>query len=271
MEELKKVVLITGATKGIGRAIAFKSAELGLNLSLISRDYSELVKLKTTILDLYPIQVEIFEGNVSLESNCKKWIDHTVSTFKRIDYLFNNAGISMHALFEDCDIRVIKEVMDVNFWGMVYCTKFALPHIKNAKGHIIGISSIAGFKGLPGRTGYSASKFAMNGFLESLRIEQRHSGIHILIACPGYTKSNIRKVALNKFGISQGESPIDESKLMSAELVAEKIWKAVFSNKSYLILTSQGKFAILLNKISPKLADFITYLFISKEKNSVLK
>lgn len=271
MEELKKVALITGATKGIGRAIVFKSAELGLNLSLISRDYSELLKLKTALLEVYPIHVELFAGDVSLESNCREWIDHTLATFKRIDYLFNNAGISMHALFEDCDIKVLKNVMDVNFWGMVYCTKFALPHIKNTKGHIIGISSIAGFKGLPGRTGYSASKFAMNGFLESLRIEQRHSGIHILIACPGYTKSNIRKVALNKSGMPQGESPIDESKLMSAEMVAEKIWKAVFSKKSYLILTSQGKFAILLNKISPKLADFITYLFISKDKNSVLK
>lgn len=271
MEELKKVALITGATKGIGRALAIKGAELGLNLSLFSRDFSELLSLKNDVLKKYQIQIEIFSGDVSIEKDCNSWINQTIENFGRIDYLFNNAGISMHALFEECDIHVLEKVMGVNFWGMVYCTKFALPYLKESKGHIIGISSIAGFKGLPGRSGYSASKFAMNGFLESLRVENRYSGIHILIACPGYTKSNIRKVALNKSGLAQGESPINESKLMNPELVAEKIWKAVFSKKSYLILTSLGKFSVLLNKISPRLADYVTYLFISKENNSVLK
>src|ERR1019366_6162034 len=140
----------------------------------------------------------------TVEEDCKHLINQAITTFGKIDVLVNNAGISMRALFKDVDISVLKAVMDVNFWGTVYCTKYAMPEILKTKGSIVGVSSIAGYKGLPGRTGYSASKFAMNGFLDALRVENLKTGVHILTACPGFTASNIRNTALNKTGTPQG-------------------------------------------------------------------
>src|SRR5690606_5748812 len=148
------------------------------------------------------------------EEDCERLIQATIQQFGRIDLLINNAGISMRALFKDLDLKVLKQVMDINFWGTVYCTKFALPYLLQQKGSIVGISSVAGFKGLPARTGYSSSKFAMHGFLESVRIENLDAGLHVLIACPGFTASNIRNTALAKDGNIQGESPLDEGKIM---------------------------------------------------------
>src|SRR6185295_4919452 len=139
-------------------------------------------------------------ADVSKEEDCKRLIDETVKRFGRTDVLINNAGISMRALFEDVDLKVLKQVMDTNFWGTVYCTKYALPHLLKNKGRVVGISSIAGKKGLPGRTGYSASKFAMEGFLETIRTENLNKGLHVLVACPGFTSSNIRNNALSKDG-----------------------------------------------------------------------
>eukprot|EP01037_Dinobryon_pediforme_P000924 gene924-931_t len=123
----------------------------------------------------------------------------------------------MRALFNDTEIKVLQSVMDVNFWGTVYCTKYALPEIIKSKGTIVGVSSIAGYKGLPGRTGYSASKFAMNGFLDALRVENLKNGIHILTASPGFTASNIRNTALDKDGVQQGESTLHEEKMMTSD------------------------------------------------------
>ncbi len=134
--------------------------------------------------------------------------------------------------------------MDINFFGVVFATKACLPEIIKNKGSVIGISSIAGFRGLPGRTAYSASKFALNGFLETLRTELLYKGVHVLTACPGFTASNIRKRALTKDGTNQGESPREEEKMMTAEECAEHIYKATLKRKKILILTSQGKLII---------------------------
>jgi short-subunit dehydrogenase len=177
----------------------------------------------------------------------------------------------MRALFNDCDLSVIKQVMDVNFWGTVYCTKYALPHLLKKRGTVVGVSSIAGIKGLPARTGYSASKFAMHGFLESLRIENLNTGLKVLLACPGYTASNIRNAALNQHGNSQTESPYDESKLMPAEEVAQAIFKAVHKEKSYLYLSTQGKLTLWLNKFFPLWLDRLVYKTVAKEKDSPFK
>jgi len=146
----------------------------------------------------------------------------------------------MRGVFNDTDLSVLKSLMDVNFWGTVYCSKYALPHILKEQGSIVGVSSIAGFKGLPARTGYSSSKFAIQGFLESLRCENLETGLHVLIACPGYTASSIRENALNSKGEAQGKTPLKEDKLMSAETVADKIANAIDAKKTYLILTTQG-------------------------------
>ena len=177
----------------------------------------------------------------------------------------------MRGLFKDTDIEVLKKVMDVNFWGTVYCTKYALPELLKTKGTIVGVSSIAGYKGLPGRTGYSASKFAMNGFLDVLRIENLNTGVNVLTACPGFTTSNIRTNSLDKEGKQQGESSMDEEKMMSSEKVAIIIADGVERRARTLIMTGQGKLLVFLNKIVPGLVDKLVYNTIAKEKNSLLK
>ena len=265
---MSKVAIITGASSGIGRSLALKGAELGYKLALFARNYDALVSLKNEISQFSDSEVLLVNGDVSIENDCIQLIEQTVNTFHHIDILINNAGISMRSLFKDVDLTVIDSLMKTNFWGTVYCTKHALPYLLDRKGTVVGVSSIAGFKGLPARTGYSASKFAMQGFLESLRVENLKTGLHVLIACPGYTASNIRNTALNEKGEAQGDTPLNESKLMSSEKVASEIWNAIEKHKRYLILTLQGKMAVWLNKISSKLTDILTYNVIKKEPNS---
>jgi short-subunit dehydrogenase len=210
----------------------------------------------------------IVSADVSIEKNCEYLIHQTIQKYNRIDILINNAGISMRAAFLDLDVAVIKQLMDINFWGTVYCCKYALPYLIQAKGSIAGISSVAGFKGLPARTGYSASKFAMNGFLESLRLEMINKHVSVNIICPGYTNSNIRNAALNKAGNQQGETPLDEKKLMSAEQVAHEILLAIQNRKNFTVLTLLGKVTFWLNKFFPKFIDQQTLKLISKESGS---
>ena len=138
-------------------------------------------------------------------------------------------------------------------------------------GSVVGISSIAGYRGLPVRAGYSASKFAMNGFLEALRTEMLHSGVHVLTACPGFTASNIRFAALDSEGKSTGETVREEGSMMSSEECADHILKAVQQRKRELILTGQGKLVVFLNKWLPGLVDKLTYNALAKEKDSPLK
>jgi short-subunit dehydrogenase len=158
--------------------------------------------------------------------------------------------------------------MDINFYGTVYATKYALPHILQTKGSVLGISSIAGYRGLPGRTGYSASKFAMHGFLETLRTEVLEKGVHVMIACPGFTASNIRNAALTAQGQVQGQSPLDEGNIMSAEEVADRILKATRQRKRDLVMTAQGKLTVFLNKWLPGLTDRLVLKHFKKEKDS---
>jgi short-subunit dehydrogenase len=141
--------------------------------------------------------------------------------------------------------------MDINFYGTVYATKAALPWLKKSKGSIVGISSVAGFKGLPGRTAYSASKFAMEGFLEALEGELLRKGVHVLVACPGFTASRIRENALTKDGSSQKESPREEEKMMQPEEVAAKIHQAILKRQRRLVMSIEGKLSYWLNKFFP--------------------
>jgi len=211
------------------------------------------------------------EGDVSKEEDCKQLIHAAIQQFQTIHVLINNAGISMRALFADLDVNVLQQLMDVNFWGAVYCTKYAIPYLLKEKGSILSVNSIAGIKGLPGRTGYSASKFALNGFMESLRIENIKTGLHVGVIFPGYTASNIRNTALNKEGREQGETPFDESKLMPAETVAGYMVDMVKQRKRSVILTTQGKLLTWLNKVIPSFLDKMVYRTISKEKDSPFK
>ena len=176
----KKVVIITGASSGIGKALAEKYAAEGWRLVLGARREGRLKAIKTTL----NTEVLAVKTDVTRESDCKFLIEKAIEKFGRIDALINNAGISMRALFNETDLDVLHRVMNVNFWGTVYCTKYALPHLISSRGTVIGIISIGGYVGLPGRTGYSASKFAVRGFLETLRTENLKTGLHVLIASP---------------------------------------------------------------------------------------
>ena len=265
-----KVVIITGGTSGIGKACAKVFAIHGAKVIITGRNEINLMK---TVAEFGSESLEIFPiiADVSIEEDNKQMVEFALAKFGKIDVLINNAGISMRAMFNELDISVIKSVMDINFYGTVYATKYCLPEILKNKGHIVGISSIAGYRGLPARTGYSASKFAMMGFLESLRTELLHTGVHVLVACPGFTSSNIRNTALQADGTSQTESPLDESKIMSAEAVAQKIYEATVSRKRSLVLTTQGKLTVWLNKLLPQFMDKMVYNHFKKEGNSPLK
>ena len=265
-----KVVIITGATSGIGKALAYEFGKHGSKLVITGRRGEEL-KAIAEDLNKQSIEVLALQGDVSKEEDAKNIAAATVQRFGKIDVLINNAGISMRALFQDLQLEVFKKVMDVNFFGTVYCTKYALPYILQSQGSVVGISSINGKRATPARTAYSASKYAMEGFLEALRMEVMKKGIHVLSVCPGFTTSNIRNVALTADGHAQGESPRDESKMMSAEETAEYIYKAIVKRRRDLVLTTQGKLAVWLTKLFPSLMDKITYYFMAREDDSPFK
>ena len=262
-----KLVIVTGASSGIGRACAEKFAQEGANLVLAARSADKLSEVAENIAR-YGVQVLPVVTDVTREEDCKNLVEKALIKFGKIDVLVNNAGISMRASFSDLDISVLKKVMDVNFWGTVYCTRYAITSLLENKGSLVGVSSIAGYKGLPGRTGYSSSKFAMHGFFEALRIENIKKGLHVLIACPGFTASNIRNTALAADGSSQGETPRDEQKMMQPEEVAMHIVSAVKYKKDRLTLTFTGKLTVLLNKFFPKWVDKLVYNHMSKEPDS---
>ncbi len=265
-----KVIIITGGSSGIGKALAEVFGKAGARVVITGRNQQNLASAAAE-LNHQNIEVLSVVSDVSLEEECERVAQKTMEVFGTIDILINNAGISMRALFEDLDLSVIKKVMDINFFGTVYMTKYALPEIIKNTGSVVGISSIAGYRGLPGRTAYSASKFAMNGFLETIRTELKPKGVHVLVASPGFTNTNIRKTALTADGRSQAESPKDEDSLMSAEEVARAIFHAVLQRKRELILTRQGKLTVFLNKLFPGWMDGIVYRHFKKEEGSPLK
>lgn len=266
-----KIVIITGASSGIGKSLAHEFARRGATLVLAARQYVTLCEIAQQLQEQYTIKALAVQCDVTLESDCQHLINQAKLTFGQIDVLINNAGISMRALFKDVDVQVLKTLMDVNFWGAVYCTKYALPEITRTQGSIVGVSSIAGYKGLPGRTGYSASKFAMNGFLDSLRVENLKTGVHVMTACPGFTASNIRNTALNKEGNRQGESSMHEEKMMTSEEVAKRIADGVENRTRTLIMTGQGRLTVLLSKIFPAVLDKLVYNVFAKEKDPLLR
>ena len=262
-----KVVIITGASSGIGKALVYEFAKRGAKIAMGARNLDELHKIETDLksrgVDALSVQTD-----VTRETDCKNLIEKTVERFGKIDILVNNAGISMRALFEDLELDVIRRLMDVNFWGTVYCTKFAL----KTKGSLVGIISVAGFLGLPGRTGYSASKFAVRGFLNTLRVENLKKGLHVLVAAPGFTASNIRKTALVADGHQQGDSPRAENKMMSAERCAQIIVNGVVKRKREIVMTLvEGKISVFLSKWFPSLLDKLAYSHMAKEPDSPFK
>ncbi len=265
-----KTVIITGASSGIGRALSYEFAARGSKIVIGARNTDRLKEIAEDIKQQGG-EVVYTETDVTVEGDCKNLIDLAIENFGQIDVLINNAGISMRALFNDADVAVIKKVMDVNFFGTVYCTKSALPYLLKSKGSVVAVSSVAGIKGLPGRTGYSASKFAIHGFMESLRIENLKTGLHVLMAYPGFTASNIRNTALVADGKEQGASPLNEEKIMSSEEVAKHIYNAVKNKKSSMVLTAQGKLTVFLSKFFSSFLDKMVFNHMAKEPDSPFK
>ncbi len=264
-----KVVIITGASSGIGNAAAREFSAAGSLLVIAARREELLKELEEELSTAGPVLS--IKCDVTIEADCKNLIDKTIERFGRIDILINNAGISMRALFKDLNLDVLKNLMDVNFWGTVYCTKYALPYLLNSKGSVVGVISIAGYKGLPARTGYSASKFAVYGFLDTLRIEHLKDNLHVMTFAPGFTTSKIRENALVANGSRQGETPRNEEKMMSAERCAQLLVQGVIKRRPQVILTLVGKLVVLLNKFFPRLVDRLEYNYMKKEPDSPLK
>lgn len=256
-----KVVVITGGSDGIGRALIDALIPLGAKVATCGRNHDKIYALQMRYSN---VMLHAMVCDVSIERECRRFIESTIDTFGGIDILINNAGISMRSMFNDVDVAVMRQVMEINFFGAMYCTKFALPSILERKGTIVGVSSVAGFRGLPGRSGYSASKFALQGWLEALRTELLHDGVNVMWVCPGFTASNIRNAALNNKGETQGESPLEEGKLMSAEECARFVIRAIEKRKRTLILTFTGKTTVFMNRFFPRLADKLTYNFFFK-------
>ena len=256
-----KTVAVTGGSDGIGKALVDQLITLGANVATCARNQDKLYELQVLHSGS---ALHTMVADVTKIEDCRRFIESTISNFGGIDILINNAGISMRALLKETEVDVIKKVMDVNFYGMVYCTKLALDSIITRKGSIVGISSIAGYRGLPGRSGYSASKFAVNGWLEAVRTEMLDHGVNVLWICPGFTTSNIRNAALNNKGESQGESPMDEGSMMSSAECAGHILKAIEKRKRTLVLTFTGWRTVFLNKFFPGLADKMVHKFFFK-------
>ena len=262
-----KVIIVTGASSGIGLAAAKLFGSYGARVVMAARSLEKMEAMAPEVGK----EVLCVRCDVSVEEDCKALVEKTVERFGRIDILVNNAGLSMRAMFKDLDLVVIKRLMDVNFWGTVYCTKYALPYLLEARGQVVGVISIAGYSALPARCAYSSSKYAIRGFLDTLRIEHLKDGLNVLVFAPGYTESNVRNAALVADGSAQGKTPLEEGKLMSAERCAEYLARGLRKRKSELILTTLGKATVWMHRRFPRWTDRMTYSFIAREEDSPFK
>ena len=265
-----KVVVVTGASSGIGEALAREFARRGARVVLGARSADKLESITAEIRTAGGEAV-CAAVDVTDELQCKALIDKAVEAYGGIDVLICNAGLSMRALFDDCDLAVLHRLMDVNFWGTVNCTKYALPWLQRSRGSLVGISSVAGLHGLPGRTGYSASKYAMTGFLETIRIENLKKGLHVMVACPGFTASNVRFAALTADGSQQGGTPRNEEKMMTAEEVACIVARGIERRKRLCLMEWEGRATHFIKKFAPRFLDRMFYKVMAAEPDSPLK
>ena len=265
-----KTVIVTGASSGIGEALAREFAARGARVVLGARSIQKLQLIAGEIRDRGGEAVYC-AVDVTQPEECRELIDTAVREFGGVDVLVCNAGLSMRALFDDVDLDVLHRLMDVNFWGTVNCCKYALPYLQASKGSVVGVSSVAGLHGLPGRTGYSASKYAMTGFLETLRIENLRKGLHVMIACPGFTASNVRFAALTADGSQQGETPRNEAKMMTAAEVARIIARDVLRRKRLCLMEAEGRATHFVKKFAPAFLDRMFYMVMAREPDSPLK
>jgi short-subunit dehydrogenase len=254
-----KVVIITGASSGIGRELALQLAKEGAWLSLAARD-GERLRLVAKECHECRARVMIIPTDVGQEEQCKRLIDDTVQEYGRLDVLINNAGSGVKGHFEEYpDLKLFKSLLAVNFFGSVYCTYYALPHLKKSKGRIVAVSSLLGKFTLPGNTAYSASKFAMAGFFDSLRFELRESGVSVTTVYPGLVITEFAERMLKLDGTPQGQQvkPSYAPGIMKAGTCARIIINAAAGRKRQVVMTFYGVIGNWLNQLFPSLAEFV--------------
>lgn len=252
-----QAVIITGASSGIGKELALRYAKQGAWLLLAARDKEKLEAVASSCRNLGGKAMSV-PTNVADEAQCKQLIDNCVKEYGKIDVLVNNAGITMWAYFDQVtDLKIMEKVMQVNYFGSVYCTYYALPYLKESRGRLVGVSSLTGKAGIPTRSGYGASKHAMAGFFDALRVELKESGVSVTMIYPGFVSSEVRQRALGGDGKPLGESPVKENEVMSVAKCVDLMIPAIASRKREVIMTFRGKMGMWLKLIAPGLVDRI--------------
>lgn len=253
----RRVVILTGASHGIGHEMALQLAAQGARLALAARGAAALEELTAECRRRGGEAIAV-PTDVAEEAQCAALIAQTVETYKQIDMLINNAGISMWARFEEVtDLSIFERLMRVNYLGSVYCTRHALPYLKQTRGRLVAVSSLTGKTGVPTRSGYAASKHAMNGFFDTLRIELAGSGVSVTVACPDFVATGIREHAFGADGRPLGKSPVQESKVMTAEVCARQILEGAWARKREMIMSPRGRLGQWLKLLAPGLVDRI--------------
>ncbi|MES2509394.1 MAG: SDR family oxidoreductase [Pseudomonadota bacterium] len=251
-----KTVIITGASDGIGAEMARQLAAshgAAVSLVLAARDVSRLNGVSDACMAL-GAQTLVAPTDVSDEPACRQLIAATIGKFGRLDVLINNAGMSAQALLEEVkaeDLAWYEQLMRINLWGSVWCTHAALPWLKQSRGSIVAVSSLAGLVGVPGRTAYSATKFAMTGFFEALRAELKTAGVSVTTAYPGVVSTNIRHHGFNAAGLPAGASGLREDNAMGVEECARLIIEGMNGRDREVVMTSRGKLGRWLKLIAP--------------------
>ncbi len=251
------VVIITGASAGIGLEVARQLAAQGASLVLAARDRALLDAAVATCSTLGARAIAV-ATDVAEKEQCQSLIESAVTEFGRIDTLVNNAGISMHARFDELsDISAVDRITRINYFGSVYCTWYALPHLKRSKGRIVAVSSLAGRNGVPTRTLYAATKHAMAGFFDSLRIELKPDGVSVTVVYPGFVATDIAERALGPHGRPLGTRPVAKHAVMSVEECARRIVAAMAGRKREVVMTKRARLGMLVKAISPGTVDRI--------------
>ena len=251
------VVLLTGASSGIGRELALQLAAEGARLTLAARTTDKLEEVAAACRARGGA-AQVAATDVGDEDACRRLVEACVTEHGRLDTLINNAGRTMWSLFEELEtLRPFEEIMRVNYFGCVYCTYYALPHLKATRGRIVGVSSLTGRTGVPTRSGYAASKHAMAGFFDTLRIELRSTGVTVTMAYPDFVATDTRHQAFGPDGEPIGESPVREGEIMSAEECARRILRGAARRKRELIMSARGRLGMWLKLVAPGLIDRI--------------
>jgi short-subunit dehydrogenase len=250
-----KVVLITGSSAGIGRALARALAPERPRLALNARDEVSLAEVARECT-AQGAEALALPGDVSRRQDCARLVEQTVARYGALDILVNNAGITMWSRFDALsDLSVFERLLATNYLGAVYTTAAALPHLHRSHGLIVAIASLAGLTGVPERTGYAASKHALVGFFESLRIELAGSGVDVTLIAPDFVVSEIHRRALGPDGAPLGRTPMQEARIMSAQECAARIVGAMRRRDRLLITSARGRLGRWVRLIAPRLVD----------------